>query len=379
MTKFYQYTNFPHHFKFFMEIFMSISSLLEGGVVITRFCLEILNFNTKLDRSLNGGTTSFGKVTSAVECGMIWAQIIGCLSNEETKELCKTSEAIGRVIVLFTDAPDALAESVQARDHSIIVHRLAQNIVAIARTASESSELKYERELKLSEEKFAQLQYPIVGHKTDSEGYSSTKIVGSYHPSRKEVEENAASSRTNALAGNLLEALFRFFGRDLRSDAHGAGGRGARPPGPGVGGAGAGGGGGGGGGCGGGGVGGTGAAPGLDPFRAADFLSRDVIPDEIADDPVFQRNICPITHLPIRHAVRDPHGHIFERDSINAWVDEQGTCPIGRQPLTRAHLTPATDIQTRIDNRLRYYQHAVEEVIHKVQLQSPADDAGDGS
>lgn len=47
---------------------------------------------------------------------------------------------------------------------------------------------------------------------------------------------------------------------------------------------------------------------------------------------------CPITLDPIKEPVITPQGIIFEKEAILTWIEENGTCPLTRQALTRKQI-----------------------------------------
>jgi hypothetical protein len=61
--------------------------------------------------------------------------------------------------------------------------------------------------------------------------------------------------------------------------------------------------------------------------------------------------LCALTRGVMAHAVRSPHGHVFDRAAIEASLDENGpVCPLTGLPLAPDDLEPDMEIQDRIVN-----------------------------
>ena len=88
------------------------------------------------------------------------------------------------------------------------------------------------------------------------------------------------------------------------------------------------------------------------------LMALESIPPPLQNDAVFQRYICPITQLPIRHPVRDPNGiTLYERRAIEAYLGEGvRPSPITRRNMSRHDLQDASGIQAIIDARLHQHQ-----------------------
>ncbi len=83
-------------------------------------------------------------------------------------------------------------------------------------------------------------------------------------------------------------------------------------------------------------------------------LVGENIPVEFEGDGILGQFICPITHAPIRHPVKDPTtGTVYERTAIEAWIAVHHNSPTSERPLEREDLVPARDVQEIIDNQLR--------------------------
>jgi len=119
----------------------------------------------------------------------------------------------------------------------------------------------------------------------------------------------------------------------------------------------------------------TAAVAAVDSDDPAGYLTRNVIPRLIEDDPTFTedfpdprtgqdiRLFCPITQCAIRHPVTDHHGHVYERDAILEHLNHSDRCPLTRQRLTRADITDRPDLQRIVDNRLDHYNQLVVQAI----------------
>jgi hypothetical protein len=55
--------------------------------------------------------------------------------------------------------------------------------------------------------------------------------------------------------------------------------------------------------------------------------------------------ICPITLDVFRDPVLAGDGHVYERDAITQWIEQQGTSPLTRQPLNINDLSSAENIK----------------------------------
>jgi hypothetical protein len=83
---------------------------------------------------------------------------------------------------------------------------------------------------------------------------------------------------------------------------------------------------------------------------------EDMIPEEIQEDPVLAENICPITLQPMRHPLKDPTtGSVYEARAIRSWVEQHKISPLSRQPLSVEDLQPVEDLESVINERLRFY------------------------
>lgn len=95
-----------------------------------------------------------------------------------------------------------------------------------------------------------------------------------------------------------------------------------------------------------------------------DLLSLSYIPASLHEDPVFKQHICPITLMPIRHPVRDPHNETYyERSAIERVLESDPRSPLTRLPLRKEDLLPQEELQRTIDDRLRMYQTMLQERI----------------
>lgn len=66
--------------------------------------------------------------------------------------------------------------------------------------------------------------------------------------------------------------------------------------------------------------------------------------------------ICPITQELMIDPVIDPDGNSYERQAIEGWLQQNGTSPITRAPLSRADLRPNRALKQAIDE----YRHSLE-------------------
>lgn len=90
------------------------------------------------------------------------------------------------------------------------------------------------------------------------------------------------------------------------------------------------------------------------PIR--DVSELPTVPVQLHQDIVLSQRTCPITLTPIRFPVGDPNGStIYERASIEKWIEEHGTSPVTRAPLDRSALVPQPVLQQVINNRLAFW------------------------
>ena len=54
---------------------------------------------------------------------------------------------------------------------------------------------------------------------------------------------------------------------------------------------------------------------------------------------------CPISHQVMRRPVKTPYGHCFEAKAIKKWLRLHCSCPVTRQLLSVAQLTPCEELQ----------------------------------
>lgn len=105
-------------------------------------------------------------------------------------------------------------------------------------------------------------------------------------------------------------------------------------------------------------------APPLDESDASDLLTLSYIPKNLyEDDPdsIFLRYVCPITHMPIRHPVKDPtvignHCACYEKKAIYDWLRRNPRSVLTNLPLTISQLLPMPAAQNLIDAKLRACQ-----------------------
>ncbi len=75
----------------------------------------------------------------------------------------------------------------------------------------------------------------------------------------------------------------------------------------------------------------------------------------LAEDPALSSCFCPISQDIAMDAVRTPSGGLYERKSVEKWIDEKGTDPITHTPLTKdqlktCHKTIGTITKTLVKN-----------------------------
>jgi hypothetical protein len=63
------------------------------------------------------------------------------------------------------------------------------------------------------------------------------------------------------------------------------------------------------------------------------------VTDRLAPEDKEVEELCPFTQEVPQEPVRDPEGHLFEKESIMQWLASHNTCPVGREPLVYQDLT----------------------------------------
>ena len=100
-----------------------------------------------------------------------------------------------------------------------------------------------------------------------------------------------------------------------------------------------------------------------DPF---DLLRFETIPEELEEDAVFQRFVCPLSFRAVRDPVGDPTicdqnsqiiPSVFERSVLVAWVSEKNISPTTRKPLYLHQLIDKPHLKALIDQRLEFYSN----------------------
>jgi hypothetical protein len=93
----------------------------------------------------------------------------------------------------------------------------------------------------------------------------------------------------------------------------------------------------------------------LDFCREYGRFDRQKIPEEFEYDEVLSENVCPITLCAIRHPLRDPTSdHIYEAESITAYVKKYHRSPLSLHVLEVGNLQPCPELEKDIENRLRF-------------------------
>ncbi len=95
-----------------------------------------------------------------------------------------------------------------------------------------------------------------------------------------------------------------------------------------------------------------------EPVSVFNLVALPLIPEELHDDLIFRRYICPITVQPIRHPVALPgEPHLFERGPLSIWIIERGTSPTNRRPIELHQMIAKPAIQALINHRLLFHQN----------------------
>lgn len=107
-----------------------------------------------------------------------------------------------------------------------------------------------------------------------------------------------------------------------------------------------------------------------------DLTVLPMIPNSLHEDSVLRRYECSIYHQPARYPLEDPiaRGTYYDRHAIYRWIDEHGTSPVTRLPLTREDLIQLPDaVYITIEHRLSYHKDRInqllEQIIHEEALE----------
>ena len=91
------------------------------------------------------------------------------------------------------------------------------------------------------------------------------------------------------------------------------------------------------------------------------LLTRETLPKEFEDDPIFKKNVCLITLCPIRFPVLAPRTKTpYEKAAIEAWIEKYHTSPFTRDVLNIEDLKPMAELQKVIDDRLKGIQEGID-------------------
>ena len=74
---------------------------------------------------------------------------------------------------------------------------------------------------------------------------------------------------------------------------------------------------------------------------------------EDLDNRGYEELMCPISHKLLLDPVITPYKHCFDRESIEAWLRRNGTCPITRQPLSVKDLKPCAPMRLAVEQFIR--------------------------
>ncbi len=112
-----------------------------------------------------------------------------------------------------------------------------------------------------------------------------------------------------------------------------------------------------------------------DPVDLLDLLRYHLIPDDFHEDVVFSKYICPITHAPIRHPVRDPNGTtLYERAAIEEAIQRTHRSPITRWPLEKTQLQQVPVLKAAINQRLTFHEQNLRNALRSSLVHLPQQD-----
>ncbi len=91
---------------------------------------------------------------------------------------------------------------------------------------------------------------------------------------------------------------------------------------------------------------------------------QPLIPEDLSEDPILQRYICPISKEPIRYPVLDPTNgiSIYERSAIMNALLERWSSPVTRKSLTPTELIPLFALNAFIESRINDHSAIIEEL-----------------
>lgn len=93
------------------------------------------------------------------------------------------------------------------------------------------------------------------------------------------------------------------------------------------------------------------------------------IPSELYSDPIFSRNICPLSKMPIRHPVQEAETHVlYEKLSIEKWIETYHISPQTGLVLEKEDLISREDIEAEINERLEEDQEDLYFIQQKIQM-----------
>ncbi len=100
-----------------------------------------------------------------------------------------------------------------------------------------------------------------------------------------------------------------------------------------------------------------------------DLTVLPMIPNSLHEDSILRRYECSIYHQPARYPLEDPvaRGTYYDRPAIYRWIDENGTSPVTRLPLTRENLIQLPDaVYITIEHRLSYHKDRINQLLEQV-------------
>lgn len=94
--------------------------------------------------------------------------------------------------------------------------------------------------------------------------------------------------------------------------------------------------------------------PTIAPLSLPNAEKIKAVPEELQEDPFFQKNADPISFEPLFDPVADRNQlkHIYERATITQWLQNHNTSPLTRGRMTVADLVPVPELKKQINAKI---------------------------
>jgi len=311
-------------------------SLFLKGAEISRFAFEIFGVLTKahLMTSNDRSTRVSAAANVFFESGIVLLQVAQrYIDDTDTFLTLKGIEMITRMVdAAFTRVPDDRVWN----ESFCMTATLGRNIYEVKLHG-------LERLLQMRPEEFAKLELPVLD--------DSHRVIGSYHPTREELEKEKNEALQCYLPFFVLVELGCRVHKSVKEwrDVW------TRVP--------------------------PELAPAvvlppqihqqvdmeMDPYDPFNLSLCRVIPDALVNDRIFAAHICPISGRPIRFAVQDRRHleHVYERSAITERLNHNPTSPVTGEPMSLDDLQPCPEIQDQINHQLTVYVQLMRDFVHE--------------